>query len=572
MNVLRLGDDEMAKMMTMTTCGCPTCTCKPATQGAAAATDKTEESEVDWTVVEDKVEEMFMKVEELGLDKAEVRKVLVLHKEKSGTQNLSIAHTKLKKSFLKQTIKELGIPLKCDKVIGPKSKTFVKEASKVLEEDGGCIYPNTTSIYCYQIDIQNFNNSLRMKILQYFQEEEVEKVNDEEVPATQSEDFQNFAQSKTESVMYCGLCNHKAGSVGDLKDHMVEDHKKCNICKKYVTNEEDLRIHTENKHAEFKCPTCKKYFAKELRTAHLNSHKENHGFGKTLENVGKITKTITKEKNPDLRAAYINFCHKNKREKRARIDAENEDMPAKEKAKAVTKLLAEEWKNKSKKDKQEYAKQVAEETEQRRGEAERGENVIDMTEENERMQRITSCLMCGKVCLGEQNLQQHLNNEHSTAGDALEATGVDTVAESVDARRDRFDELLLLDDDLEASAIVQETVVEDEDEEDPSRDDTETVNKSYQGEDDTNNEHEDPDLVLIKSRTNYWPAKVLKRNSQTVTIEKFDNKKTKMNVPDTCLVPFTFDPERVKNYNSELQKAFKKAKLYAQRKAMILIN
>ena len=240
-------------------------------------------------------------------------------------------------------------------------------------------------------------------------------------------------------------------------------------------------------------------------------------------------------------------------------------MPAKEKAKAVTKLLAEEWKKKSKKDKQEYAKQVAEETEKRRGEAERGENVVNMTEEDERMQRITSCLMCGKVCLGEQNLQQHLNSEHSNAGEALEATGVDIDADSVDARRDRSDELLLLDDDLEASEIVQETVAEDED--DPSREDTELLNNSYQGEDDTNT-----DLVLIKSKTNYWPAKVLKRNSQTVTIEKFDNKKTKMNVPDSCLVPFTFDPERIKNYNSELKQAFKKAKLYAQRKAMILID
>ena len=91
--------------------------------------------------------------------------------------------------------------------------------------------------------------------------------------------------------MYCGLCNHKAGSVGDLKEHMVEDHKKCNVCKKYVTNEEDLRIPTENKHAEFKCPMCKK-----LRTSHLTSHKENKGFGKTLENVGKITKNIARKK------------------------------------------------------------------------------------------------------------------------------------------------------------------------------------------------------------------------------------------------------------------------------------
>ena len=186
-------------------------------------------------------------------------------------------------------------------------------------------------------------------------------------------------------------------------------------------------------------------------------------------------------------------------------------MPAKEKTKAVTKLLAEEWKKKSKKDKQEYAKQVAEETEKRRGEAERGKNVVDMTEEDERMQRTTSCLICGKVCLGEQNLQQHLNNEHSTAGDDIEATGVGIVAESGDARRDRSEELLLFDDDIEASATEQATVNEDY---------TETLNKSYQGEDDTNTEQEDPDFVLIKSKTNYWPAKVLKRNSQTVTTRR----------------------------------------------------
>ena len=128
----------------------------------------------------------------------------------------------------------------------------------------------------------------------------------------------------------------------------------------------------------------------------------------------------------------------------------------------------------------------------------------------------------------------------------------------------------MLNDSLEASDV--ETVDADENEKDLSHDDTETVNKSNQGDKETNNEREDPDLVLIKSKTNYWPAKVLKRNSQTVTIEQFNNKKTKMNVPDTGLVPFSFDPKRVKNYSSELQKAFKKAKLYAQRKSMILID
>ena len=97
-------------------------------------------------------------------------------------------------------------------------------------------------------------------------------------------------------------------------------------------------------------------------------------------------------------------------------------MPAKDKAKAVTKLLAEEWKKKTKKDKQEYAKKVAGETEKRQGEAERGKNVINIMEEDERMLRINSCLMCGKLCLGEQNLQQHLNNKHSTAGDDLETS------------------------------------------------------------------------------------------------------------------------------------------------------
>ena len=99
---------------------------------------------------------------------------------------------------------------------------------------------------------------------------------------------------------------------------------------------------------------------------------------------------------------------------------------------------------------------------------------------------ITSCLMCGKVCLGEQNLQQYLNNEHSTAGDDLDASAVEIVSNSEDARRDRSDKLLLLDDSLEVSAV--ETVDVDEDEKDLSRDDTETVNKSNQGDEETNNQ------------------------------------------------------------------------------------
>ena len=99
-------------------------------------------------------------------------------------------------------------------------------------------------------------------------------------------------------------------------------------------------------------------------------------------------------------------------------------MPAKEKAKAVTKLLAEEWKKKSKKDKQEYAKQVAEETEKRRGESERGENVVNMTEEDERMQRITSCPTCKKY-FAKETRTAHLNShkENHGFGKTLENVG-----------------------------------------------------------------------------------------------------------------------------------------------------
>ena len=83
----------------------------------------------------------------------------------------------------------------------------------------------------------------------------------------------------------------------------------------------------------------------------------------------------------------------------------------------VTKTLAEEWKKKTKKEKEDFTVKAAEEALRKKAESDRGENVLDITEDDNRMPRITICVFCGKVCLGEQFLMAHLIAEHSAESD-----------------------------------------------------------------------------------------------------------------------------------------------------------
>ena len=129
--------------------GCPTCACG---EGRLNMTEAEKAPEVSWEDVEEAVTSI---IEEATFeDMANVKKVVTVHNEASGVQNLSLSHTNAKKSFLQKTWAEMGLPKKHDKIIGPRKKTFVKKNSNVREADGGCKGVNTVSTYCYQIDIQ----------------------------------------------------------------------------------------------------------------------------------------------------------------------------------------------------------------------------------------------------------------------------------------------------------------------------------------------------------------------------------------------------------------------------------
>ena len=87
------------------------------------------------------------------------------------------------------------------------------------------------------------------------------------------------------------------------------------------------------------------------------------------------------------------------------MDKENPDMTVKERAKLVVKQITLSWKKKTQKEKEEYAKRLISSD---NDDPVRVANVIDITEYDERTPRITKCLLCGKVCLGEQMLMKHL--------------------------------------------------------------------------------------------------------------------------------------------------------------------
>ena len=79
--------------------------------------------------------------------------------------------------------------------MGPKSKTFVKKMSKVLEAEGGCKGENTHAVYCYQMNAQHFSLALKERILKHFGKQEIIS-EDTETAETQSQDFREYFQSQ----------------------------------------------------------------------------------------------------------------------------------------------------------------------------------------------------------------------------------------------------------------------------------------------------------------------------------------------------------------------------------------
>ena len=75
---------------------------------------------------------------------------------------------------------------------------------------------------------------------------------------------------------------------------------------------------------------------------------------------------------------------------------------------------------------------------------------MNLREENTLMPRITKCLVCGKVCLGEQHLMRHQIESHSIEEEIRE------VRDPVEVRED---------EEIEDEEVREDEEIEDEPEE-----------------------------------------------------------------------------------------------------------
>ena len=544
-------NEEVRKMMEAPICkrGCPSCTCLNNTEPRAPE----QANDINWEDVEDIVIDAFDKAE--VEDEAEVRKVLMLHNKKNGTQNLPISHTNAKSSFLKKTWSELGLPKKHPNILGPKSKTFVKKMSKVLEAEGGCKGENTHAVYCYQMNVQHFSLALKERILKHFGKQEIIS-EDTETAETQSQDFREYFQSQSDQVHFCKLCQFKAGNVMDLKEHVKKDHCQCKVCKKYFCTERDLHEHTKSVHMRVNCTVCKEKIPVLNLKTHMNSHKEKAGFKRVLEDVGKIRKTTDKKQDKvDLRVAYRAYSEEKKAETRVQVDLNEPDVSAREKSQLVNKMMADGWKKKSAQQKEDYAREKIVEAERRKGEQERGENIINLVEDDQTMDRITKCQECGKVCLGEQQLMRH----------------------NIETHGDLDEQMYLMDDDLEELVFVEdnhqdaslEEKVPQEKENNLLEEVISTENENTRKKSQENEQNPSVELVLVQYLKRQWPAKVIERTDGKVKIQRFDKNRSVKDVTETSVTPFVYDTRLFEtSNNSELTSAFKKAQKIQQAMAL----
>ena len=116
---------------------------------------------VKWEEIETKIKGVIDKIGDENLNIVDIKKVINVHHNSNGNFYLSIAHTRLRKSFIGQTWKDLGI-FNPFFVSGPKTKTCVRENAT---EDKGA--ENTIAKWSYQINLQLFDEKFRenLKVL-----------------------------------------------------------------------------------------------------------------------------------------------------------------------------------------------------------------------------------------------------------------------------------------------------------------------------------------------------------------------------------------------------------------------
>ena len=209
---------------------------------------------------------------------------------------------------------------------------------------------------------------------------------------------------------------------------MEDLHTRCEMCKKAFVNESSLNEHIEKDHTEMYCSICEEMVPAQQMKAHRDSHKEKAGFKKVLEEVGKIRRT-EKEKTEkvDKRKAYKAFIDERKAAARAEIDERHSEMSSREKSQAVTKMIADEWRKKTAAEKTEYGRTAIAVEERRAGERARGENVFEMPEADSTWTRVAKCLVCGRLCSGEQKLMRHMAGHRTPVQEVTENLMVDNL-------------------------------------------------------------------------------------------------------------------------------------------------
>ena len=314
----------------------------------------------------------------------------------------------------------------------------------------------------------------------------------------------------------------------------------------------------------------------------MTSHRQKEGFKRALEEVGKIKQKTAESKREkiDLRTAYKMFTEENKAASKAFVDEEYEEMNAKEKSQQVTKVTAQLWKQKTQKEKEDYAKKRAEDLKRLREASERGENIMNLNEPDGRVQRLIVCQQCGKVCLGEQKFMKHQTEDHGP--DNLEEeirTGPGQVeAETLEEGRELFEE----GNQGENGSNLDEAVGARVDEEHGANLDGGVVanveegegfeaeavelgelEEGNQGENGVDLDEAVVEIVLAQHNRNKWPAKVISRDENMVTIQilnKMGIKGKQTVLHESQLSEFEYNEVAMKKMgNNELKNAFKKA-------------
>ena len=147
---------------------------------------------------------------------------------------------------------------------------------------------------------------------------------------------------------------------------------------------------------------------------------QRHRNDKSTREKKQSTKADTGEKL-DKRKAFNAFRNERKSAVSADLEEQHKEMSRREKSQAIAKIIGKEWKRKTENEKQDYGRKAIALEQKRAREQERGENVYDMYEHDSTVARIAKCLICGRLCNGDQKLMKHMAKHRTPIGDVTNA-------------------------------------------------------------------------------------------------------------------------------------------------------